>query len=486
MDRIRDLRIYKHHSLTFDRGEPVTINFEGKRIKAFSLEPVAVALFAAGVPVTMRSFKYHRPRGLFCVNGKCASCLMRIDGVPNRRACTVRCHDGMMVQRQGAFPNASDDLLFVNDFLFPKKLDYHHLLTRPAWLNRALSGAVRALSGLGDLPDAPPEQKPVIRDIPCDVLVVGAGPAGIASSLAAASARAKVIMVDDHHRPGGHLLAYPEMIDDQYSGLAYCFERAALLIEKGIRFFNENEVIGFYEEGCFVTLKEGQLIRLHPKRTILATGGYDQNFMFSQSDLPNIFSARGLAKLTVRWGICPGVRIFLLGSNDQVLSLALRLPEIGVRVVGIAEPGDRVLGNPQWAEAIQSRGVPIFLNYLPSRAIGRFHLKGIELTPGGGGEKVRTRCDLIAVGAPLSPAFELAAQAGVDVRFDPDRGGYVPEHDALGRTNVPEIFVAGEITGEMSVAKARHAGRLAGMTAALDVVPSAAVTARRDRLVESE
>ena len=110
-------------------------------------------MFAAGEPVTMRSFKYHRPRGVFCLNGKCASCLVRIDGIPNQKACKVRCKDGMVVQRQSAMPNASNDILFANDYIFPNKLDYHHMFTSPDWLNKALNKVVRKLSGIGDLPD---------------------------------------------------------------------------------------------------------------------------------------------------------------------------------------------------------------------------------------------------------------------------------------------------------------------------------------------
>ncbi len=471
MGEIRDLRIYKHHSLKFDRGAQVNINFEGARLKAFTREPVAVALFASGIPVTMRSFKYHRPRGMFCLNGRCSSCLMRVNGVPNIRTCKTRCQDQMMVQRQSALPDASNDLLFANDFIFPKSFDYHHMMTKPLWLNTLFKKAVRRFSGLGDLPDKPPDESTVIREMDCEVLVIGAGPAGIAASLAAASIGVSVILVDDHRRPGGHLLAYPEKIDSQFTGLGYSAERAALLIDKGVRFFSDNEVVGYYSEGFFASVKKGQLLKLKGKRTIIATGGYDQNFMFAQNDLPNIFSARGLANLTVKWGICPGMGIFILGSNDQALSLALRLPEIGVQVAGIAEPGPQIIGNRDWAEKIMDSGVPIFINYKPEKAIGRFHLKGIELVPTKGGEKVKTHCDLVASAAPLSPAFELASQAGVDVGFDIEKGGFIPVHDKYGRTNDESIFVAGEITGEMAVELARKKGRIAGMAAALDLRP---------------
>ncbi|MDB4983691.1 MAG: FAD-dependent pyridine nucleotide-disulfide oxidoreductase, partial [Myxococcales bacterium] len=88
------------------RGAPVVIDFEGEPIRAFADEPVAVALHAAGVHTLSRSPKYHRPRGAFCLDGHCASCTLRIDGRPNRRACTVLARADLRCERQNAFPSA--------------------------------------------------------------------------------------------------------------------------------------------------------------------------------------------------------------------------------------------------------------------------------------------------------------------------------------------------------------------------------------------
>jgi len=101
-------------------GEPVTIDFEGAPVRALAGEPVAAALFAAGIRTLGRSTKYHRPRGLFCLDGHCASCTMRIDGRPNRRACMVRAREGLACERQNAFPSADVDLLAAADWLFPR------------------------------------------------------------------------------------------------------------------------------------------------------------------------------------------------------------------------------------------------------------------------------------------------------------------------------------------------------------------------------
>ena len=160
LQRFRDHRIYTHHEREFDRGREITIDFEGHPLRAFSKEPVAVALYAWGVRVASRSMKFHRPRGLFCLGGRCMSCLARVDGLPSVRTCRVPCRDGMKVRRENAIPQATDDLLHTLDFVFPRTLHYQEMFTRPLALNKLLQKSVRMFSGAGDLPD---QELPVRR-----------------------------------------------------------------------------------------------------------------------------------------------------------------------------------------------------------------------------------------------------------------------------------------------------------------------------------
>ena len=124
-----DRRIYDHAHRRFDRGEPVTIEFEGQRYRGFAREPVAVALFASGVRVLSRSIKYHRPRAFFCLEGHCGACLMRVDGLPNTRSCLEPCHEGQVLRGQNAFPASDLDVLGAVDWLFPEGMDHHTLMT---------------------------------------------------------------------------------------------------------------------------------------------------------------------------------------------------------------------------------------------------------------------------------------------------------------------------------------------------------------------
>ena len=126
-----------------------TVTVDGHPVQARAGESVASALVAAGRPILSRSAKYHRPRGPFCLSGSCGSCLVRVDGEPNRRACRTPCRDGMRVETQNAWPDAARDLLGVLDPLTPHGLDVHHMFTRPRLVNQALVAVTRRLAGFG-------------------------------------------------------------------------------------------------------------------------------------------------------------------------------------------------------------------------------------------------------------------------------------------------------------------------------------------------
>jgi len=467
MEQITDLRIYAHHSLNFSRGEQVTIHFEGKKLKAFANETLAAALYASGIRVMSRSMKYHRPRGLFCLSGKCASCRMRVNGVPGVRTCRTWCEDGMVVLREKTLGNASSDLLFASDFIFRDRLDYHHLLPRPALLNRLLLYGVRHMAGMGALPDEAAPSPP-IRDINSDVAVIGAGPAGCEAALAASEAGCSVILVEEDRSVGGHLGSWPEKIrEGGSSGIELAAEYDERLNASKIIALKGTTAFAYYPEGFLALADERGIIRLKAKKYVLAVGGYDRNLMVPGNDLPNVFSSRALLKLVNRFGIRPGSQAFLVGTSDRNLSLALSLSEIGIRIVGISEDGPTVRGSEQFADEIQSRGIPIFFFHKPISAIGRSKLKGFVIGPSDGGrERVRIECDVVAVDLPSAPAWELAAQMGCEINFSRQAGGFAVKAGESGRTTNTVVFAVGEMLGSASSDELMEQGRLVGAAAA--------------------
>ena len=443
-------------------GDPVTIDFEGTPVPAHAGEPVAAALFAAGVRTLGRSPKYHRPRGLFCLDGHCASCSMRIDGRPNRRACMVPARDGLACERQNAFPSADVDLLAAADWLFPRGMDHHTLMTSSRAGNAMFLKMVREMGGSGTLPaaDAPAT---VTTDEVVDAVVVGGGPAGLgaAREIARALPRARVVVYDEQTAPGGSLHA-------ERGGTARAQALAADVRTAGAQVVPNATAIGFFPEdvgadgqpGVLAVATEAGLVRVRAKRTLYATGAYDQNLPFADNDRPGVISARALGRLAFRWGIAPvpaGARVVILDGAPTAAPLERALADAGVDV-------ERVDLARQQALAV----------------LGGKRIRGVEVAPAKDRKAGRAKTvagDLVAVAAMPAPASELPRQHGARVMFDAARGGFAAVVDERGATDVPGVFACGDVTGFAGSTAAERAGTAVGRALASTLATLAFVAA---------
>jgi len=167
------------------------LRFEGSLVPIEDGDTIGAALFRAGVRTFTRSLKYHRRRGLYCVTGDCANCLVTVDGEPGVRACCADAVEGQRVERASGFPSAERDLLAVTDHahrLMPVGF-YYKTFTRPRIAWPLAERVIRRATGVGALPrDGRTDLKPS-RHVTCDTVVVGAGVAGLAAATAAAARR---------------------------------------------------------------------------------------------------------------------------------------------------------------------------------------------------------------------------------------------------------------------------------------------------------
>jgi sarcosine oxidase subunit alpha len=443
-------------------GEHVTIDFEGAPVPARAGEPVAAALFAAGVRTLGRSTKYHRPRGLFCLDGHCASCTMRIDGQPNRRACVVPAREGLRCERQNAFPSADVDLLAAADWLFPRGMDHHTLMTGNRAANAVFLKMVREMGGSGTLPDDGAQPRTTTDEV-LDACVVGGGPAGLAAAreIARAAPGRRVALFDEQDAAGGSLHAEP-------GGAERAQALAADARAAGARLVSKATAIGFFPEdpgadgtpGVLAIATEAGLVRVSARRTLYATGAYDQNLPFADNDRPGVIAARALGRLAFRWGIQPvprGARVVVLDAAPTAAPLEQALAAAGVEVERVD-----VVRHPVVA------------------AVGGKRLRGVEIS-GRGGKRKTVAADLIAVAALPAPASELPRQHGARVVYDAARGGFAAVVDAKHATDSVGVFACGDVTGFGGAAAAERAGAAAGRAlaatlAALAIVAGAALS----------
>lgn len=425
----------------------MTLHVDGEEIAARPGDTVAVALFAAGERVLSRSIKYHRPRGLFCLNGHCGACLMRIDGRPNVKACQTPCTDGMKVERQNAFPSGRFDLLGAADFFFPKGMDHHTMMTSPRPLNAVMQKVVRQLAGLGHLPDAPGNgQAPPLphkRARHVDVAIVGGGPAGLEAAARLGRTGRSVLLVDEQDRLGGSYLADPRF------GLEAADRAIAEAQAAGAELLPRATALGYYAEdvprpgaapGLLAVHVEGRgLLKLTAERYVYATGAYDQNALFADNDRPGVMSARAVGRLLVRFGVKPAERPVVLGGGPYAQALAEALEGVGAKVARV--------------DGTQARACA---------AHGHAWVRGLEVLDAGQKKTRRIACDLVAVAALPAPASEVPRQHGVEVAFRPEAGGFACVVDGDGESGVGGVFCAGDVTGFRGPAEARaHGARVA-------------------------
>jgi sarcosine oxidase subunit alpha len=495
------------------RGQPCTIEHDGQELPAVEGEPLAVALFAGGVRVLARSPKFHRPRGAFCFDGHCGSCLLRVDGKPNVRACMVPVRPGLVCSGQNAFPSTDLDALALADWFFPGGMDHHTLMTGHRLANAFLVKLVRQMGGAGTLPDVaagPRGRSRRARTRVVDVVVVGAGPAGLSAAtalvgpdaagrLAAASGGQiaatppppSVLVVDEQLELGGSWRAEPD-------GQARALALAADLRARGVEILTRTTAIAYYPEDraedrpedrlqdprdrpverpsstgvdlahrpggpaedqeappgllAVVSATEG-LLEISARRFLYATGAYDQSLPFPDSDRPGILSARACGRLAFRHGVRPGGRIAIVGDDPQGDRLATDLVAAGLPAQDIERIADH-----RSIEAVHGA------NRLRAIVVGGHR------EAGGARAARRLGVDVLAVAAQPAPASELPRQHGAEVIFSIERegsgGGFATTVDAQFRTTAPGVYACGDVTGYVGPERAARAGQAAGAAVA--------------------
>ncbi len=391
-----------------------TFEFDGKPVKAREGDTVGSALYRAGQRIFTRTFKYHRPRGLLCMAGKCPNCLVNVDGTPNVRSCIAPARAGMKVCHQNAFPSLENDWLSgVQRFDRLMPVGWYYKAMTHEWSWHAAEPYIRKVAGLGVAPaqgTGSTDYEHEWRN--AEVAIVGGGPAGLQAALELAQSGAQMILIDDQPDLGGHR-RYRKTAGGIPSQLI-----AQLRSLPGVEIISRAYCFGLYEGNLLGVVQANphagaieRLIHLRAKRVVVATGAYEVPFPFENNDLPGIMLSIAIQRLIRLHDIKPGNRAVVVANGAQGDEVSADMREAGVELTGVVAP-DHVLS-----------------------ALGSSHVTALRTSEGQIG------CDLVVICGPRVPDGGLLHQAGAKMAWNEERGAFL----SLGLP--ASVSAVGEVTG---------------------------------------
>ena len=341
-----------------DRSRMLSFQFDGTTYQGHPGDTLASALLANGVRLMGRSFKYHRPRGVLSAGSEEPNALVELRSgarqEPNTRATTAELYDGLVAQSQNRWPSLRFDALSINDrfnAFFTAGFYYKTFMWPAAFWEKIYEPIIRRAAGLGSLTRL---EDPDTYDkgfLHCDLLVIGAGPAGLQAALTAARSGARIILADEDFRMGGRLNAETFSIGGQ-SGAEWAAQTAAELASlPNVRLLPRTTIVGAYDHGIYgavervsdhlaepLASKPRQTFwRIYAKRAVLTTGATERPISFADNDRPGIMLAGALRAYANRWGVAAGDRVAIFTNNDDGLRSATDLQRKGVDVVAVID-----------------------------------------------------------------------------------------------------------------------------------------------------
>ena len=445
-----------------DYGRRVEFTFEGRRFEGLAGDTIASALAASNQWVLSRSFKYHRPRGVFSLAGWEANTLVQVGHEPNVPADRELVMDGASIEGQnyrGSLAEDRDAILGRFARFMPVGF-YYRAFYRSQWFwEKFWEPAIRKKAGLGRIsPDAPHRYFDKAFGF-YDVAVIGGGPAGMSAAIEAAQAGLDVLLVDENRALGG-TLAY-ERLD---SGAEAAGQLRTELVEAvehqpTITVMTDAVCNGWFADNWLPVIKGNRLYKMRARELVLATGRMGQPATFHNNDLPGIMLGSAAQRLIKAYGVRPGHRAVVYTNDDDGYGAALDLTDAGTEIAGLidlrADPS-----NDARATLVAERGVPIHRNQVVTAAIayeGNHHLVGIRRGGvGSAGDSGAIDCDLLCLSVGSMPTYQLALQAGARLDHNDQDATFsivgLPTHVVIAGSmnSVGEVHAA--------IADGRHAG----------------------------
>ena len=400
-----------------NRQETIFFTFNGRLLEANAGDSLASALLANDVSLVARSIRYHRPRGIISAGIEEPSALVSCrqkNGVfvPNLKVTEVRLERDLEVRSQNCWPGVTMDigaLLQQVSGLLTAGFYYKTFMWPRAGWHRVYEKLIRRLAGQGKASSQADTGIYDKRSTDCDLLIVGAGPTGLAAALAAADSGLSILLLDQDHIAGGSSLWEQSEIESMPAEQWRQQELKQIEQHENIRFMPNTLAFGQYDHGRVMAIEDPAngiasiSWRIRAKRILLASGATQRPLVFPGNDRPGIMLAAAVRQYIHRYAVAPGKRALLAIADPQERELTRQaLDHAGIVIVGQLRDGERIMATR-----------------------GRHRLASVDCVDAGGSRR-RLICDLLCMSAGWNPNTQLLAQLGDSLSFDSSANALLP------------------------------------------------------------
>jgi sarcosine oxidase, subunit alpha len=468
-----------------DRAQRLRFIFDGTVFHGLAGDTLASALLANGVHLVGRSFKYNRPRGILTADSAEPNALVAVwrDAArytPNLRATQVELYEGLQAESQNRWPSLACDVGAVNGLIapfIPAGFYYKTFMwPRRSW-KTLYEPLIRARAGLGRAPSTADPDRYASRYAHCDVLVVGAGPAGLSAARAAADGGARVMLCDEQPQFGGSLLADTGALIDGRAGGVWLRETLAALAQSPrVTLLPRSTAFGYFPHNLIGVnekltdhlraapphLPRERLWQVRAREVVLAAGALERPLVFPGNDRPGIMLAGAARAYLHRYAVRCGSRAVVVAGCDAAYQAALDLHAAGVAIAAIADP--RLNAEGPWREAARRAGLPVQERMTVLGTRGRLRVSAVHLGRidryGRVLESSTVSCDLLLMSGGYTPCVHLFSQSRGKLLWDERLQAFIPGAAAERERS------AGACRGVYALAAAIEDGAAAGRAAA--------------------
>lgn len=458
-----------------DRSQPANFTFNGRSMTGVAGDTLASALLANDQMLVGRSFKYHRPRGIVASGPEEPNALVNLGKgaffEPNQRTTTTPLKPGMEMASQNHWPSLEADIGALNQFLAPSLTAGFYYKTfihpRPFW-KHVFEPFIRQSAGLGKAPSEKDGDKYEHVYGFCDLLIVGGGVAGLQAALAAGTAGARVLLIEQNGHWGGRAPVDGAKIDGQDAQVWVDAAVAQLEAMDNVTLKQNVQGSGVYDHGYVLATEMNQdhvpgtdmararLWRIRTRQILVAAGAIERPLSFAGNDIPGVMLAGGVRDFVVNWAVNPGQATVVVTNNDDAYRTALCLLDAGLDVPAVVDARDEVKGDA--VDAVRARGVRVLTGTAIAKVKGKKRVEGVALckmATAGGAITETIDCQAVAMSGGWSPAVHLFSHCGGKLYWDDAMAMFRPDPARLPTSHDGKPFVrtAGSANGHLTTAE---------------------------------